>query len=57
MTIAKSLLDPTKAAYDHVVPACTPWSGLVRKGQCLRIIDVAGQQAQCQGLIVDCNTS
>ena len=45
MTIAKSLLDPNKAAYDHMVPACTPWSGLVRKGQCLRIIDVAGQQA------------
>ena len=45
MTISKSILDPAKAAYDHVVPACTPWSGLVRKGQCLRILDVAGRQA------------
>jgi hypothetical protein len=45
MTIAKSLLDPAKAAYDRVVPARTPWSGLVRKGHCLRIVDVGGQQA------------
>jgi urea carboxylase-associated protein 1 len=45
MTIATSPLDPDKAVYDHVVPACTPWSGVVRKGQSLRIVDVEGQQA------------
>ncbi|MDB5408674.1 MAG: hypothetical protein JWL84_3586 [Rhodospirillales bacterium] len=45
MTIATSPLDPTEAVYDHVVPARTPWSGLVRKGQSLRIVDLEGQQA------------
>jgi urea carboxylase-associated protein 1 len=33
------------AAYDHIIPARTPWSGIVRKGQFLRIIDLEGQQA------------
>jgi urea carboxylase-associated protein 1 len=45
MTTTASLLDPRDAVYDHVVPARTPWSGLLRKGQSLRIIDVEGQQA------------
>jgi urea carboxylase-associated protein 1 len=45
MTTTASLLDPREAVYDHVVPARTPWSGLLRKGQSLRIIDVEGQQA------------
>jgi hypothetical protein len=31
--------------YDHLIPAQQPWSGYVRKGQTLRIIDVEGQQA------------
>ena len=30
---------------DYLVPAEKPWSGLVRKGQTIRIIDVEGQQA------------
>jgi uncharacterized protein len=31
--------------YQHDIPARQPWSGLVRKGQRLRIIDSRGQQA------------
>jgi len=34
-----------KAVYDHIIPARTPWSGIVRKGQHLRIVDLEGQQA------------
>ena len=30
---------------DTVVPACSPWSGLVRTGEVLRLIDLEGQQA------------
>jgi uncharacterized protein len=33
------------ATQDHHVPAEAPWSGLVRKGQTIRIIDSEGQQA------------
>jgi uncharacterized protein len=40
-----SLRDPAAAAYDHIVPARAPWSGLVRAGQVLRIVDLEGQQA------------
>ncbi|KQT42834.1 urea carboxylase [Devosia sp. Leaf420] len=31
--------------FEHDIPARQPWSGLVRKGQVLRIIDTRGQQA------------
>jgi urea carboxylase-associated protein 1 len=31
--------------YDRIVPAQQPWSGHVRKGQRLRIVDLEGQQA------------
>ena len=31
--------------YDHVIPANQPWSGEVRRGERLRIIDLEGQQA------------
>ena len=34
-----------KAVYDHIIPARSPWSGIVRKGQSLRIVDTKGQQA------------
>jgi urea carboxylase-associated protein 1 len=34
--------------YDHVIPARAPWSGIVRRGQTLRLIDLEGNQA------VDC---
>ena len=33
------------AVADHVIPAEAPWSGLVRKGQTIRIEDSFGQQA------------
>lgn len=36
---------PQTAAQDYYVPAEAPWSGLVRKGQTVRIIDSEGQQA------------
>ncbi|MCX5479759.1 DUF1989 domain-containing protein [Kaistia geumhonensis] len=38
-------LDPAKAIYDFTIPANQPWTGIVRRGQVLRIIDVEGQQA------------
>jgi urea carboxylase-associated protein 1 len=31
--------------YDAVIPARKPWSGVVRKGQVLRIVDLESQQA------------
>lgn len=34
-----------KQVYDFTIPANRPWSGLVRAGQVLRIIDLEGQQA------------
>jgi urea carboxylase-associated protein 1 len=37
--------DPATAIFDHVVPARAPWSGLVRAGQTIRIVDSEGQQA------------
>lgn len=37
--------NPADAICDHKVPARAPWSGLVRKGQYIRIVDVEGQQA------------
>jgi uncharacterized protein len=43
--LTTSPLDPAAAVYDYVVPARTPWSGLVRKGQHIRIVDLEGQQA------------
>lgn len=40
-----STRDPAAAIYDVVVPARAPWSGPVRAGQVLRIVDSDGQQA------------
>jgi uncharacterized protein len=37
--------DPARAVLDHEIPARSPWSGLVRRGQTLRIVDTHGQQA------------
>src|SRR5258706_16451670 len=34
-----------KAVYDQIIPARSPWSGIVRKAQVLRIVDLEGQQA------------
>src|SRR6185436_1012070 len=44
-TFNASKRDPKSAVYDHTIPARAPWSGIVRKGQVLRIIDSEGQQA------------
>ncbi|GLK66949.1 urea amidolyase associated protein UAAP2 [Hansschlegelia plantiphila] len=38
-------LEPKDAFYDFTIPANRPWSGLVEKGQILRIIDLEGCQA------------
>lgn len=37
--------DPARARYDHRVPAQAPWSGVIRRGETLRIVDLEGQQA------------
>ena len=37
--------DAVRLACDQVIPARAPWSGVVRKGQYLRIVDLEGQQA------------
>src|SRR5262249_19524223 len=36
---------PETAIYDAIVPARIPWTGFVRAGQVIRIVDVEGQQA------------
>jgi uncharacterized protein len=33
------------AVLDHFIPAEAPWSGIIRKGQTIRIEDSYGQQA------------
>lgn len=43
-----SVAPPGRIVRDEVVPARAPWSGVVRAGQTLRIIDLGGNQA------VDC---
>ena len=43
--MSKTTLTPDSAIYDRVIPARTPWSYVVRKGQTLSIIDLEGQQA------------
>ena len=40
-----SNLDPAVARYDYVIPATAPWSGIVHKGETLRIVDLEGCQA------------
>lgn len=45
MKTKSSPRDPKKAIYSETVPATKPWSGYVRKGQYIRIVDVKGQQA------------
>ncbi len=43
-TVVKTLPAGT-IRYDEVVAARAPWSGLVRKGEILRLVDLEGQQA------------
>ncbi len=38
-------LDPAKAVLDFTIPANKPWTGIIRRGQVLRIVDLEGQQA------------
>jgi urea carboxylase-associated protein 1 len=45
MSTANSHRHPPNAFYDHIVPAREPWSGTLRKGEVIRIVDVEGQQA------------
>lgn len=46
MTAAvRSARDPAAARRDHRVPAQAPWSGLVRRREAIRIVDLRGQQA------------
>ena len=42
---ALSPTDAASAVLDHEIPARAPWSGVVRRGQRLRIVDTCGQQA------------
>jgi uncharacterized protein len=42
---AAPAIDAQKAVYEFTIPANKPWSGVVEKGQILRIIDIEGQQA------------
>jgi urea carboxylase-associated protein 1 len=37
--------DASGAVYDFTIPALAPWSGLVKRGQVIRIVDLEGQQA------------
>ncbi|WP_028081576.1 urea amidolyase associated protein UAAP2 [Solimonas soli] len=43
--LSKALRDPARAVYDFTIPATQPWSGSLRRGQVLRIVDLEGQQA------------
>ena len=38
-------VSPAAIRADVVVPAGEPWSGIIEKGEVLRIIDLEGQQA------------
>jgi urea carboxylase-associated protein 1 len=45
MTKEATCADRASAIFDEIVPARAPWSGFLRKGQILRIVDLEGQQA------------
>lgn len=45
MTNEATSADRARAIFDEMVPARAPWSGFLRKGQILRIVDLEGQQA------------
>src|SRR5436190_765508 len=45
MSATASTRNIKDAVYDQIVPAREPWSGLVKQGQTLRIVDLEGQQA------------
>ena len=37
--------EASSAIHDFTIPALAPWSGLVKRGQVIRIVDLEGQQA------------
>ncbi len=37
--------DPARAVLNHIIPSESRWSGIVRSGQILRIVDSEGQQS------------
>lgn len=43
--LKESTLDPATASYRHVIPAGDYWMHVVERGQTLRIVDLAGNQA------------
>jgi urea carboxylase-associated protein 1 len=43
--LTTSPLDPKRAVLDEIVPAGEPWTGTVRRGEVLRIVDLEGNQA------------
>ena len=43
--MTSSTLDPAKALSRHVITAGDPWSGVLRRGQTLRIVDLEGNQS------------
>ena len=45
MTNEATSADRASIIFDEIVPARAPWSGFLRKGQILRIVDLEGQQA------------
>jgi urea carboxylase-associated protein 1 len=45
ITFVESHLDPAKAVLNEVCKAGDPWTGIVKKGQIFRILDLEGNQA------------
>jgi urea carboxylase-associated protein 1 len=45
MPLVESKLDPGLALHREVIAAGEPWMGTVKRGQCLRIVDLEGNQA------------
>ena len=43
--IKRSAFKASDAVQNHFVPSRTPWSGIIKKGQSIRIVDLEGQQA------------
>jgi urea carboxylase-associated protein 1 len=43
--MTSSTLDPARATYRHVILAGDHWSREIKRGQCLRIVDLEGNQA------------
>ncbi len=44
-TLAEAFAVAGKVVYDFVIPSRAPWSGVVKKGQTIRIVDLEGNQS------------